>query len=359
MEVLDNTHFQSVIQDPFSKITIVSDGGVYNYQGNFGVIMACKGHPLMINYGKLYSIEFYESSFRSELYGVLAGLVTFNYICKELQVVVPEGKEVNLFCDNKSVVNKISSRQELRRTVNQHRHPDVDIEMQVLHEVSLLEKEHLNFTIQHVQGHQDTTKLKRSLTMEEHLNVEADKLTHKARELPDQRQYHRFPMNPVNFILNNRYIDSNYPRVVNTAFHSIALWEYFSSKYGWLPATIESIWWQTYHRSITKLPSPDKQRIHKFINNKLPTMRRHAKYYHYKSSLCPCCKAHVENEDHVLRCRIPSRQHIRNEWRKAVTEYLSKAHTPPEVKYYICHGFFSWLKNGRPHPFQQPKRMSD
>jgi hypothetical protein len=108
----------------------------------------------------------------------------------------------------------------------------VDIEMQVLHEISLLEEKACFVTVQLVQGHQDTKKLKRALTAEEHLNVVADKLTHRARGLPDQKTYYPLPSNPVNFRINNKYINSNYPRVVNSAVQSIALQEYFCNKYG-------------------------------------------------------------------------------------------------------------------------------
>jgi hypothetical protein len=151
---------------------------------------------------------------------------------KEIEMQMHPGTKINVYCDNKSVVNKISSQQELQRTVNQHCHPDVHIEMQVFHEVSLLETNIAIVTIRHVKGHQDTKKLKRSLMIEEHLNIEADALNQKARDLPDQRQYHPFPTNPVNFVLNNRYINSIYPWVVNTAFHSLELREYFSNKCG-------------------------------------------------------------------------------------------------------------------------------
>jgi hypothetical protein len=45
-----------------------------------------------------------------------------------------------MFCDNQLVVNKIKFRRKLRQTVNQHRYPDVDIELQVLHEIKQLEE---------------------------------------------------------------------------------------------------------------------------------------------------------------------------------------------------------------------------
>jgi hypothetical protein len=143
MTILDQQQFQSAIQDPISEIIIASDGGVHNYHGNFGVVIACKSHSLLSNYGKLYSIEFYESSFRLEMYGVLVGLVTYHHMVKELETQMYPGKKINVYCDNKSVVNKISSQQELWRTVNQC-HPDVNIEMQVLYEISLLETKGLS-----------------------------------------------------------------------------------------------------------------------------------------------------------------------------------------------------------------------
>jgi hypothetical protein len=71
------------------------------------------------------------------------------------------------------------------------------------------------------------------MTKEEYsMNTVADDLTHKARPLPRQKIYHSFPNNPVNLIINDRCINSNYPRVVSSAFHSIALREYFINKHG-------------------------------------------------------------------------------------------------------------------------------
>jgi hypothetical protein len=59
----------------------------------------------------------------------------------------------------------------------------------------------------------------------EALNVEADKLTNVARKLPDMKEYQKFPTNKVNLKINNKYIISHYPKMVNLAFHSRALRE--------------------------------------------------------------------------------------------------------------------------------------
>jgi hypothetical protein len=157
-EVYDQALFQKVVEDN-ADITMVSEGGMYNYQGNFGLVVAHKNTSLVGNYGKRYSIEFYKSSYRSELCRVLSGLVTFHYLISTLKLKLHAKKQLLLHCDKNSVVKKLTSRQELRRMVNQHRHPDVDIEMQVLHKISLLEAKGCHVTIQHVYGHQDTQKL--------------------------------------------------------------------------------------------------------------------------------------------------------------------------------------------------------
>jgi hypothetical protein len=127
----------------------------------------------------------------------------------------------------------------------------------------------------------------------------------------------------------------------------MAIREYFLEKHGWSHTTIDSIWWQTYHKSLTKLTDPEKLVIKKFINNRLPTRKRENTYYKYLSALCPTCSLYVENEDHILQCGTTARQSIQNEWRKELTDYLSKSHTPKWVKHHISQGLFLWLETGR------------
>jgi hypothetical protein len=136
----------------------------------------------------------------------------------------------------------------------------VDIEIQLLHELKKLDGMNCITTFEHVKGHQDA-ETNRTLTTIEALNVEADELTHVARKLPDIKEYHKFPTNQINLKINNQYINSHYPKMVNLAFHSMALREYYISKYGWTAKTINSLWWPIYFRSLAKLSDPDKLRI--------------------------------------------------------------------------------------------------
>jgi hypothetical protein len=77
--------------------------------------------------------------------------------------------------------------------VNQHRHPDVNIELELTHQLQYLKSKDCIIKIHHVKGHQDSTPKKRKLKVEEELNIFADQLTHKARKLPTVKHMNRFP----------------------------------------------------------------------------------------------------------------------------------------------------------------------
>jgi hypothetical protein len=162
------------------------------------------------------------------------------------------------------------------------------------------------------------------LKVEEELNIFADQLTHKARTVPLVTKYVPFPTNTVHFTLNNQYINSNVPRCTTSAYHSITLREYFTSKHGWNNRTIDSIWWQAYYQSLSKLLESDKIRIKKFIHTLWPTLHREQKYKTHPSSLCKQCRLYTEREDHIIRCHTTSRQHVRDLWHKEIMKFLSK-----------------------------------
>jgi ribonuclease HI len=245
LQILDIRKLKQSLENKNIPTKVVSNGGgglVHHYQSKFGLVIAAKYNVVARNKSKIYSIEFHESSYRSELYGLLAAVVSLRHIIKSYKITFPRQKEIFFYSDNKSVVNTINNRLELRRTVNQHRYPDVDIKLQLMHELHKLNETNCIINIQHVKGHQDSEK-KRKLTIEESLNAEVDELTHEARALQNVKDYAKFPTNKVNFKLNNKYIISHYPKLVNLAFHSMALTERYIQKYNWTSKTIDSLWW--------------------------------------------------------------------------------------------------------------------
>jgi gas vesicle protein len=89
-----------------------------------------------------------------------------------------------MYCDNKSLIKRITSRRKVRMTVNQHRDAEVDLELQVLHELRMLEKDQSHVILQYVKGHKQTTK-DQFVSNAEHLYNYADTLRKEARSLPN------------------------------------------------------------------------------------------------------------------------------------------------------------------------------
>jgi hypothetical protein len=110
-----------------SNVYIISDGGVYNYEGTFGVVVSDASNPLVKNYGKMYSLDFDESSYRSELYAMLAGVLTLQATSDEYGELSGDNITVHLISNNKALVRKINNRLKNKRKTNQHRDSDVDL----------------------------------------------------------------------------------------------------------------------------------------------------------------------------------------------------------------------------------------
>jgi hypothetical protein len=65
---------------------------------------------------------------------------------------------INIYCDNKSLINRINNRRNIHMTVNQHRDAEADLELQVLHEIEQLEKNNNMVKMMYVKSYKQTTK---------------------------------------------------------------------------------------------------------------------------------------------------------------------------------------------------------
>jgi ribonuclease HI len=158
LHIFNISNIRQSLEDADSAIYIASDGGVHNYQSNYGVVIAQGAQQLARAMGKIYSITFHESSYIAELYGLLAGTVIIQHIIQKYSIKLPISKKLDFYCDNKSAITIITERLKLRRTVNQHRGPELDIEQQLVFELKQLMNKKCIINICHVKGHQDDKK---------------------------------------------------------------------------------------------------------------------------------------------------------------------------------------------------------
>jgi hypothetical protein len=204
------------------EIQVTTDGGVHKGNGTFGVIVSNKANPVVLNHGKLYSPKLYESSYRSEASGVLAGIITLQHPLEALNIQLPKGKTIIIHCDNKSVIKRIEERRKKRITVNQHNCTDIDIELQIIEEIKALQEKEIMVTIKHVQRYKKRNSTT-ELSVEKQMHKMADELCKQAREHRDQTTYHKMPANNVSFVLKDQTITANISKATMIAYHSMSL----------------------------------------------------------------------------------------------------------------------------------------
>jgi hypothetical protein len=223
------------------EIHITSDGGVHQSQGTFGVVTSDKATPIIVNYGKLYSADLYKSSYRLEVYG---GIQTLQNSLKAHNIILPKGKTILIFCDNKSLVKRINERCKTRITVNQHGYADIDLELQISHEIKNLARDNHIISITHVRSSKRKKVDVNVLPAEKQMNLLADQWCKHAQRCQDQIHYYKLPAREVIFVLNNQTINANIHKAMMKAYHGINLRMYLRDKYDWTKLQIDDIWWK-------------------------------------------------------------------------------------------------------------------
>jgi hypothetical protein len=203
----------------------------------------------------------------------------------------------------------------------------------------------LKVSIRYVQSNKKKISRNSILPPEIQMHIMADRLCKRTRDCRDRHIYHKLPANEVNFILNDYTINANVAKASTIAYHSISMRQYMKDKYNWTNQQLENIWWKPQHRSMGKLNSNDLVRIQKFIFNYLPTNKRKSLRQASHRDTCETCEDQIETENHMLRCESEKRYELREKWIEDLEFYLSKPHTPREVKDSILTCVTTWLNN--------------
>jgi hypothetical protein len=105
---------------------------VYNYTGNFGVVVSDGIQDLATNYGTLYSQPLMESPTRAELNSMLAGIITLAALSSHYNLSESAHRTITIYSNNLPMIQRVYRRRKKKRTVNQHKDPDIDIELQLI-----------------------------------------------------------------------------------------------------------------------------------------------------------------------------------------------------------------------------------
>ena len=324
------------------NLTIVTDGGALTTCNTYGGVITNGEHKIVDFNGKIFFNPNTSSSFRSESYGMLSGIVTLEAIVDYYEIDISK-KKISLVSDCKPLIQRINQRSRRHMSTNQHIDSDVDIELQILFELKKLRIIH-DVKVYHVKGHQDSIKSSSKLSHDELMNIHANKLCKEARLLNEPSVYHMFPQNDATFFINDIPINSEYAKYAKKYYHSMCTRHFFKKKYQWNDHIIDSIWWNIHAKALKSLEANNRIRIQKFIHNRMPTNKRQKAYYQHKSDICNNCFNYSETEDHIIKCRTTSRKDIRTKWIAETTQYLEQKYTPIEVKDAIVNGLTKWLE---------------
>jgi hypothetical protein len=94
--LIDEDEFKQLCKSE-RDIYVTSDDGVHESQGTFGVVISDKANPLIVSYGKLYSMDVYESSYTLDAYGMLAGLRALQNFLMMHNISLPKSKTISIF----------------------------------------------------------------------------------------------------------------------------------------------------------------------------------------------------------------------------------------------------------------------
>ena len=329
-------------------LLLVSDGGLRDTQGSYGVVIGTNEEELIHNQGIARGAIELASSFRSESYGMLSGCHTLVAILNHYNIMIPKDKRLQLYTDSESLVKRLHKHLNKPLPLKSCGGADIDVECQIHACLQELVEKGFQISIHHVKGHQDDHILFEKLERQAQLNVVADKLATDAFDPRDLGEYLQFPASKLMLYINNRPITSKYKESLKSAYLSQGLRKHMITQFVWKDHIPDNIWWAIHGKGLKILSFNDRMRIQKFIHNRMATNYRQSKYCSYITDKCTMCSHSVEKEDHILKCLSPSRQGIREEWISSLRRFLMNDHTHPVVCIAIISGVQAWLDNKAP-----------
>jgi len=241
----------------------------------------------------------------AEAFGVYMSIQFVIRYLSQYPIIYHRNARITVYCDNQGVIDRIASSAAIPypRDMIANDYPiyqEIQTTITQLHPIKL--------TFRHVDGHLDTKKPKRPLTIAETLNIDCD-----------TRATQHFQSHPPLDNTHNPVLEHSYPhlhigtqviyRQIQHVLRDTAMnqeyFTYLQEKFQWTNEQVQDIHWPSLQQAMRKLTKPEWRIINKFIHEWLPLETR----YHVQSiseqQLCPSCHLHPETAEHFLQCTNP------------------------------------------------------
>jgi Reverse transcriptase (RNA-dependent DNA polymerase) len=207
-----NNEWQSILGNGANEIIMCSDGGAKDNVGTFGMVANYNGQQLLQNKNRIPLVHNDANSHRSEAFGMLSALCTYNLtriyaLNKNIEITT----NIRIVCDNAALVNTVNKYRKLGRNTKYYYSADNDVITEILDTLKLLTLHSCSIKIIHVKGHQDRQQGTR--TEEECLNIQADKLATEARGMKKVKDFD-MPGTKVTLRLNKLKVVSKHTQTL-------------------------------------------------------------------------------------------------------------------------------------------------
>ena len=251
-----------------------------------------------------------QSSYRSEILGILGVLEELLYICQKRRII---SGGCSIYCDGLSALQVIEKLD--KETINT-KYTSCDLLSAC---VKLKEKIPINLTFIHVKGHQEDNEELHKLSLPSQLNVLMDSL---AKDLlhtetnANEFSPHTlsFPLPKVGSTIIYEDVKNNlYKQVTTSKAHA-----YWVSKQRYQEEDIDNIDWLLQEKAFDSEKSTRQRKLTKWVSGWLGTGKNMKRWNLRYKGLCPFCEQDDEDTLHVLRCRHANPSQT---WRTLLQEF--------------------------------------
>jgi hypothetical protein len=286
-QFLKNT---AILQEPDlvaeeSIIQICSDGGVRGNNAAYGMVLSINNTIISNTTIRLQQEYDKHTLYRCEAFGLLSALIIYNKLQK--YCIETTGNRLNsrtkIFCDNEALIKMMR----IDLPTKFHYSADADLLREIIDIIKSLGIDNDYLTIHHVKGHQDrgTTVL----NYDAYLNVTADSLAITALNSNNFMEEKVLPKSIATLYINNRKVTSNHTKHMREAYQLINYKDHMKKSNNWNNEVWDSVWWEPHGSALRHLNEGEKTTIQKYLQKRLPSIKREHTYYGYIPAECKKC----------------------------------------------------------------------
>lgn len=325
------------------KLRIVSDGSYYR-EHNIGAAgwviddgerVLLRGRSRVPGGGKIHS------SYRSELYGLLCGVL---HTAKIFQYEDITGT-IDLACDGEGATKAINRRYDISDPARKH-HDIIDSIWKTMDESGF------QWNLIHVDGHQDDHTPFAELPRLAQLNVLADNLA-KAKsiqliETNDLSQVdYRLPFQKTRLIRNGYSITGEIKKTIHDSIARQRARNYWKKKFHITPELDQIIDWELWNKSHSSFKK--NHWLSKWLSGWCGVGKQLKRYKHQEFTNCPRCDNPDETTEHILRCQDAESNNLWEAETEKLKQWLTDNDCEPHMKNYIIASLTAW-RNNTPYP---------